>query len=454
MDDDTIAALSTPPGRGGIGVIRVSGKQTLPILSGIIGKWPRRPVPRHAYHKHIVNKDTQVDECIVVFYPGLNSYTGEDLAEISLHSNPFVIEEVLKLIYRHQARGALPGEFTYRAFKNGKIDLIQAESVNQLINANSRYFAQIQFQGIDGKLSGRIEKLRENIVDLGVRIETVIEFQEDHYLGEIDLNENLKAAGQILEHILSHADLNETLNRGLEVVIMGKVNVGKSSLFNALLMEDRVITSTIPGTTRDFIKEKLYVEGFPLEVVDIAGFQSRTADDVERQGMLRGIEKAKKSDAVIFMLDASEKLEESDFEIYDSIREKPKIVVANKIDILDSKVLNRIKSSFKEEEICEISAKNGENLDGIFSFLKKRVHAFQDHQFLFSFSPRQARLFQELKQRIDRLKELKVVPGVGTHAEIIAEEIRQALDIIGQLTGDVSSDEVLREIFSRFCVGK
>ena len=459
MDDDTIAALSTPPGRGGIGIVRISGKNTITILSKIIEKLPEPVVPRRAYHSFIVEKAERIDECIVVFYKGFNSYTGEDLAEISIHSNPFIIEEVLKLIFRNNARSALPGEFTYRAFKNGKIDLIQAESVNQLINANSRYFASIQFDGIDGRLSGLIRKLRENILELGIRIETVIEFEEDQYLRKISLREKLDETCRILEHILSHATLNETLNRGIEVVIMGKVNVGKSSLFNTILMEDRAIISTTPGTTRDFIKEKVYVDGFPFDIFDIAGIHTGATDEVERQGIMRGYEKVKTSEAVIFMLDASETLDKSDFEIYKHIKNKNKIMVANKIDIVDPVVLDSIKSSFKGEDIFAISAKKNQNIDVIFSFFKRLAQSLQDKQFLFSFNQRQKRLFQELEQRLNHLKELVITKRVKSNAvyhnaEIIAEEIRHAFHIIGQLTGEVSTQEVLEGIFAQFCVGK
>jgi tRNA modification GTPase len=395
----------------------------------------------------------------VVFYEGFNSYTGEDVAEISIHSNPFIIEEILSIIFQNDAREALPGEFTYRAFKNGKIDLIQAESVNQLIHANSRNFAGIQFQGVDGKLSGLIKKLREHIVELGIRIETVIEFEEDQVLDTIHLREKLEEARSILEHILSHAGLNETLNKSIEVVIVGKVNVGKSSLFNSILMEDRAITSTLPGTTRDFIKERIYIDGSPLDIIDVAGIQSRILDEVEHQGILKGTEKIKTCDAVIFMLDASEMMDKSDFEIYELIRKKQRMVVANKIDIANTRALDEIESNFKEEEIFRVSVKNNQNLDSVFSFFKKLVRSIQDNQFLFSFTPRQSRLFRELKQSLDHIKE-RLAGGDGEsqpvyhHTEIIAEEIRQALKVIGKLTGEVSTEEILQGIFSRFCVGK
>ena len=459
MDDDTIAALSTPLGKGGIAVIRISGANTRPILAELIESSPRSISPGRACHGFVVAKNKRIDECVVVFFKNPNSYTGQDLAEISIHSNPFLIEEVLELIFKIGARSALPGEFTYRAFKNGKMDLIQAESVNQLINANSKYYASVQFENMDGRLSERVELLRERIMDLGIRIETVIEFEEDQFLKRIQIEKQLTETLTMLRQILSHAVLNETLNRGFQVVLTGKVNVGKSSLFNSLLMQERAIISPIPGTTRDYISERIYVEGFPFILVDVAGIHQGKAGEIETLGIQRGVQRIQSSDAVIFMLDASRKLDQSDFEIYELIKARPKMIVANKIDIVKLEVMNQIKSAFGKEKIHEISAKENKNINSVFSFFNRLLKSLEKKESTYYLNQRQKKLFEDLDQVLKGVRQLVKSGGSHDHpvysnAEIIAEEIRKSLEIIGHLTGTVSTEEILNRIFSRFCVGK
>ena len=269
----------------------------------------------------------------MTYFKGPKSYTGEDVSEIAVHSSPFIVEAVLELIFRHNVRQALPGEFTFRAFKNGKMDLIQAESVNELINANSRYHALMKFDNLEGKLSDLVSSLRRHLMELGVRIESIIEFQEDQYLEHIEISNEIKKTMQIVQRVVSHAKFNDMLDKGFNIVIAGKVNVGKSSLFNHLLMEDRSIISSIPGTTRDFIREKVYIDGFPFDITDVAGINSATDDHIETIGIARSFEKIETSDAVIFLLDASRPLEDTDIRIYDSIRQKERLILINKIDV-------------------------------------------------------------------------------------------------------------------------
>jgi tRNA modification GTPase len=459
MHDDTIAALSTPIGKGGIAVLRVSGDDVFNILEIIIEKIPKKIVPQKTYFGFVVKNGHRVDECVFVYYKKPHSYTGEDLAEISIHSNPFIIEEVLNLIFKNGARLAMPGEFTYRAFKNGKMDLIQAESINELINANSKYFAFLKLDGVDGKLSDLIKKVRKNLIGLGIKIETAIEFQEDQFLDDIQIQSEIDGTINTLEQILSHSGLNEVLNKGLNIVIIGKVNVGKSSLFNTLLMEDRAITSHTPGTTRDFLKEKLYVDGFPFEIIDIAGINLKSESAIESEGMKRGLERIEQSDAVIFMLDASVALDELDYEIYERIKKKKRILVANKIDIVNPDVLQQIRSYFTREKICEISAKEGSNIDDIFDFFKNLRKMNINKNIHFSLNQRQKNLLDSLSDKLNQLKSLCGTEiGRGSadvqNTEIIAEEIRAGIDIIGQLTGEISTQEIINGIFSQFCIGK
>lgn len=452
MDDATIAALSTPHGRGGIAVVRISGKGTQKIIRTIVEKLPEKILSHKAYHSFIKKKGKRIEECVVVFFKSPHSYTGEDVAEVSLHSNPHIIEEVLSLIYKNKARCALQGEFTYRAFKNGKMDLIQAESVNELINANSRYYALMKFGSLEGKLSELVKRIRENLIELGIKIETKIEFEEDQFLKGIGINEELEKTENIIKKILSSSRFNEILNRGLNIVIVGKINVGKSSLFNTLLMEDRSIISSIPGTTRDFIKEKIFIDGLPVEITDVAGINRKSKDDVEVQSMGRSLEKIKESDAVVFMLDSSTEINETDFEIYNLIKRKKKVIVANKIDIVNQNVLKQIKSHFKNEKIHEVSVKKNINIERIILFLKGIVNSVKVGRDSFAVNQRQRHNLEELRLILNKVNGM--IKNNSCNVEIIAEEIKNAIKVIGELTGEISSQDILHKIFSEFCIGK
>lgn len=461
MDGDTVAALSTPLGRGGIAVIRISGGNTLPILRRLIETLPSAIEPRRAYHGFITANTPDkkhIDECVAVYFKAPHSYTGEDVAEISIHSNPFIIEEVLNLVFLQdqsgeaEARNALPGEFTYRAFKNGKMDLIQAESVNELINANSRYYAHMKFGSLEGRLSRFMEELKEGLVNLGVLIETKIEFEEDQFFDAIEIARPLKEPLKRLDAILTNARFNDLLNKGLSVVIAGKVNVGKSSLFNTLLMEERSIISATPGTTRDFIREKLYIDGFPVDITDVAGINRETADVIETIGIKRSLEKMETCDAVIFMLDASQPVDHTDREIYELIKNKKRLIIANKTDIADPGVWDSIGAVFGEEAIVNVSVKDHVNIDAVTGFLEGIIRDIGEREAEFTVNRRQRGLLEELRVVLKRAGDM-----VGEHSgqvELVAEEIRRALGIIGQLMGEVTPDDILNKIFSEFCVGK
>jgi len=452
MDDATIAALSTPPGKGGIAVIRISGPDTLERLGSIIESFPQPLIPRRAYHQYVIKAEKRIEECVFVFYKGPHSYTGEDLAEISIHSNPFLIEEVLNLIYQANIRAALPGEFTFRAFKNGKMDLIQAETVNELINANSRVYANMKFGSLEGQLSRLVAKIREYLIDMGSRVETKLEFEEDQYLDRIDFSEGLHEIISEIKQVLSHSRFNDLLDKGLNVVLVGRFNVGKSSLFNQVLMEERSITSPIPGTTRDFIEQKIYIGGFPIVLVDVAGMNKDSRDTIEKKGIQRSYEKIKNSDAVIFMVDASQQLDKTDYEIQKKIENKDKLVVVNKVDIGNPEVLSQIHGHFKGDRVVEISVKDQINLGSITGYLKKLVTDVQNQNQTYTINRRQQSHLRRLRDCLQ-----KILCGGRKGAaeiEIVAEEIKGALQIIADLTGEITADDILKRIFANFCVGK
>ena len=452
MDDDAIVALATPPGRAGIAVVRISGSQSERIVRKIIRPLPAKLEARRSYHGFIQAAGRRIDECLAVVFKAPRSYSGEDMAEISLHSNLFLVEEVIRLICACGARPALPGEFTFRAFKNGKLDLLQAEAVNDLIQANSRAGALMQFNNLEGRLSRAVAQLRAALLQAAIQVETRIEFVEDQLLEENATGGDLAAAAAVLEKILSQSRFNEILNHGLQVVIAGRVNVGKSSLFNALLLKERSIISALPGTTRDTIQENLVLEGFPFHITDMAGIRDDSGDDIENQGMQRSLAKIAQADAVIFMVDASLPLAETDRQIYKLLAGKKRLLLANKSDLARSGVVKSIKAEFPAETVHLVSAKNGKNLEAAVNFMKELLRQMPDASGQTGVNLRQRTLLEKLLLKIRLIEQMQ---SAGLEAcEVIAEEIRQGLALIGELTGTIGPADVLQGVFARFCIGK
>ena len=452
MDDETIVALATPPGKAGIAVIRISGSKSQAIVRGLFEPQPGAWQGRKSYHGFIHSQGRHIDECLVTVFKAPRTYSGEDMAEISLHSNLAIIEAVIDLACRLGARPALPGEFTYRAFRNGKMDLLQAEAVNDLIQANSRVYALMEFGNLEGRLSRMVASIRARLVEMAIVIETEIEFAEDQRLETDAVDPGLTAAIDGLEKILSHSRFNEILDQGMHIVIAGRVNVGKSSLFNALLMKERSIISHLPGTTRDYIQEKLHLDGLPFQITDMAGIRDDSGDDIENQGMRRSLDKIAQADAVIFMVDASQPPHAGDHKIYRLIREKKRILLANKKDLAPAGAAGNIRRAFPGETVHLLSARNGENLEPVIDFLKGLWHEIGEPAGDTAVNLRQKALLEKLLQNLGQIRQMQAQRPAQT--EMIAEEIRRGLRLIGELTGAVSSAEILRGIFAQFCIGK
>ncbi|MBN2399930.1 MAG: tRNA uridine-5-carboxymethylaminomethyl(34) synthesis GTPase MnmE [Candidatus Aminicenantes bacterium] len=452
MDDETIVALATPPGQAGIAVIRLSGSKSHAIVRAIFEPLPGTWHGRKSYHGFIHSQGERVDECLVTVFKAPRTYCGEDMAEISLHSNLAIIEAVIDLTCRLGARPALPGEFTYRAFRNGKMDLLQAEAVNELIRANSRVFALMEFGNLEGRLSHMVGSIRARLLEMAVAIETDIEFAEDQRLETDAIDPNLEVAINDLEKILGQSRFNETLDQGMQIVIAGRVNVGKSSLFNALLMKERSIISHLPGTTRDYIQEKLHIDGWLFRITDMAGIREGSGDDIENQGMRRSRDKIAQADAVIFMVDASQALQAGDQEIFALIRDKNRILLANKKDLAPPTAIENIRRAFPDEIIHLVSAKNGENLEPIIDFLKNLWRQIADPACTTVVNLRQKTLLAKLLENLRHIEQWQTQSPIQT--EMIAEDIRRGLRLIGELTGAVSSAEILQGIFAKFCIGK
>ena len=452
MDDDSIVALATPPGRAGIAVIRISGSQSEHIVRKIIGPLPAKLEERRSYHGFIHHEGRRIDECLAIVFRAPRSYSGEGMAEISMHSNLFVAEEVIELICSCGARPALPGEFTYRAFRNGKLDLLQAEAVNDLIQAHSRAGALMQFNNLEGRLSKTVAALRAALLQAAIQVETRIEFAEDQHIAADAPAGELSGAAAILENILAQNRFSAILNQGLHVVIAGRVNVGKSSLFNALLLKERSIISPLPGTTRDYIQENLVLDGFPFHVTDMAGLREGSGDDIENQGMERSLAKIAQADAVLFMVDASQPLAEADMQIYKLLAGKKLLLLANKSDLAPGGVVKSVEAAFPGEIVHLISAKNGEHLDAAVNFMKGLLRQLPDPSGQTVVNLRQKALLEKLLEKIRSIERLQS-PGLET-TELVAEEIRQGLGLIGELTGEISAEDILRGVFAKFCIGK
>ena len=452
MEEGTIAALSTPSGRGGIAVIRISGDLAQTITKEIIEGVPEKIIDRKAVHSFITESGKRIEECVYTFFRSPNSYTGEDIVEISIHANPHLSEAVLSLIFGRGAREALPGEFTYRAFKNNKIDLIQAESVNELINANSKYYAEMKFGNLEGKLSIFLEDLKKELVSLAVKVESIIEFQEDQSLEEIEFTPELESSITGINKIISGYRFNEVLDKGLKVVIVGKANVGKSSLFNSLLLEERSITSSIPGTTRDFIREKIFIEGYPVELMDVAGINSGSVDDIEKLGISISIDLVKDSDAVIFLLDGSTDIDDNDRSIYDLIKDKEQIIFINKSDNLKDRVIESVSEEFNSSKVFQLSVLNNTGMEKVYEFISSIINEIGEDKAEISVNLRQKNLLVEISDSLINVK--RMIKAGKTDIELTAEEVRTCVTNIGRLLGEVTNEDILGKIFSNFCVGK
>jgi tRNA modification GTPase len=452
MDEDTIVALATPPGRAGIALVRLSGGKSQEIVNGLFEPLPPRWQRRKCHHGFIHSREGRIDECLLTVFEAPRSYSGEDMAEISIHSNPAIIEAVIDLACRLGARPALPGEFTYRAFRNGKLDLLQAEAVNELIQANSRVFARMEFGNLEGRLSALVGSIRSRLLQMAVAVESDIEFAEAQDL-EIDgAVPGLAAAVADLERILAQSRFNEVLDRGLHVVIAGMVNVGKSSLFNALLLKERSIISDAPGTTRDYIQERLHLDGVLFQITDMAGIRSGSGDDIENQGMRLSLDRIAQADAVIFMVDASRPVQEGDRRIHLMLQGKKRILLANKKDLAAPGAATAIGREFPGETVHLLSARNGEGLQPVVDYLKSLCREAEAGAGELVVNLRQKNLLGRLLRNLKRIAAMPPRPPLP--AEVIAEEIRQGLRWIGELTGAISTDDVLRGIFSTFCIGK
>lgn len=450
--DDTIIALATPPGIGAIGVIRLSGKNSFPIVNELFPSKDLLQVPSHTLHVGYLQENGKpIDEVVLSLFRGPRSYTGEDVIEISCHGSPYIHQQVMEACIRKGARLAKPGEFTQRAFLAGKMDLAQAESVADIIASNTAASHKAALHAMRGGFSAKLRDLREQLIRFAALIELELDFsQEDVEFADRGafyslINELRESTGQLIDSFR----LGNVIRNGVSVAIIGKPNAGKSTLLNTLLNENRAIVSDIPGTTRDTIEEVINIGGILFRLIDTAGIRQHTSDVIESAGVERSLEKMKQADLVLYLFDASDDIAEIEQRVNElKMQGTNYLLVANKIDQL---------SSYKEKfadwgSIIFISARQHLNVDALKQEMTEKVleGKVQAENNIVT----NARHYQALKEAAQSLEDIKAGLDSSLPGDLLAPDIRRALHYLGEITGQVSNEDMLDYVFSKFCIGK
>jgi tRNA modification GTPase len=471
MEQDTIAAVATPVGSGGIGIIKISGRDALSIAAAIFQKTGNTPdgsrttearlvaalQSHRLYYGHIVDPENGrvLDEVLLAAMSAPNTYTREDVVEINTHSGHVVLTATLELVLRQGARLAEPGEFTKRAYLSGRIDLTQAEAVVDIINSLTDKALEIAASQIRGDLKQKVEAIRDILLEILTEIEAAIDFPEDVE----DIIKGGRAVAVVaneaiepLKELIRQYDNAHILRDGIKMAVVGKPNVGKSSLMNRLLQNDRAIVTPIPGTTRDLIEETLNIRGIPVVVADTAGLHE-TDDPVEVIGIQKTEEYIKRSDLVLFMIDAGEPLAREDYRIYETIHNKRSIIVVNKIDLVDKHAGPDFPDTWAQTPAIKISALYGEGLGALKDLIAKiSMGEFQLETAHVA--------IPNLRHKIALERCLQLTTSVvaaihnKTPFELIAIDIQEAIDAVGEIVGLTTREDVIDQIFSRFCIGK
>lgn len=438
---DTITAIATPIGTGGVGVIRISGEKSFEIIKNIFSKQIIIGKINHGWIKD--REEKFIDEVIVLPFKNPNSYTGEDVIEIQCHGGINVLRNILDLILQNGARLAERGEFTKRAFLNQKIDLSQAEAVCDLIHAKTQNFAQQSAKNLSGVLTEKIKEIRNDIFEILSRIVAGIDFPDDVAEPKYEyLQEEVEKSLQKIEEILACAKSSNVLRQGIKIAILGKPNVGKSSLFNVLLSMNRAIVTDIAGTTRDIITESLDFDGIPVTLIDTAGIRENSQiDKVEEIGIEYSKQAADEADLILFLYDGSTGLNEDDKTILDLIKDKKYIKIANKADL--------IQSTNKEDLTFSTVTKQG------FDELKQQIKKFvgeksiEDTEFITNNRQQDC-----LKNAQESLNQARLAINIKELQDLISIDIKSALLYLDEITGEVITDDILNNIFDNFCIGK
>jgi len=444
MKDTTIAAISTAYGEAGIGIVRLSGPDALSIAKEVIGK--ELPNRKMVYCK-VKDGDKVIDEALACFMQGPHSYTGEDVVEIQCHGGLLSTKEILALLLRKGAVPADRGEFTKRAFLNGRMDLSQAEAVIDLIKARSSKGYKEALSQMEGSLSIKIKDIRKNILDLLVQLSVNMDYPDEdiEQLTYDNISKSLSQIGDELLKLKESAGEGRIVREGLSVAIVGKPNVGKSSLLNAFLKENRSIVTNIPGTTRDTIEEQAQLRGFTIRFIDTAGIH-KSSDEVESIGIERSISALKSADLLLVLLDASRALEKEDEEILSSSENIPRIVIANKQDSLSSDFNPAI-------SYIKASIKTGQGIEEIEDEIEKVITGgkVRREDDLLVTNIRHASL---IEKALNEILEAKEMTSRAEAIDFIEINVKAAFDYLGEIIGETATDQVISEVFSRFCLGK
>jgi tRNA modification GTPase len=456
--DDTIVAISSPIGEGGIGIVKMSGPDVLPILRPMFvpaggsasdhSSW--EPVSHHLYHGRILDPQTReiIDEVLVSYMKAPHTYTRQDVGEINCHGGVVPLRRVLELTLRRGARLASPGEMTLRAFLFGRLDLAQAEAVLDVVRARTEAALRVAVEQLDGRLSQEIRQVRAELLQVLAYLEAAIDFSEDE-IPERDIEGPLREASQTLERLIETAERGIIYRQGIRAAIVGRPNVGKSSLLNRLLRTSRAIVAPIPGTTRDTLEETVNLQGVPLVLVDTAGI-AHSKKLVERLGIERSRQALAGADLALLVVDAHEPLQDADKEIARLIGTKPAILVVNKTDL---PVRARFENLLPHARRVDLSALTGEGLDGLEQAIVELIFsgkvAVSDSALVTN--PRHK---QALELALDHVRSAMQGDAAGSPVDLIAIDVTAAVNALGEITGETASEDLLETIFSEFCVGK
>jgi tRNA modification GTPase len=443
--EDTIAAVATAPGRGGIGIVRVSGPDVTSIAAAVTG---RLPEPRYATYSRFkdANGDT-IDEGIALYFKGPDSFTGEDVLELQGHGGPVVLDMLLNRILELGVRIAEPGEFSQRAFLNDKIDLAQAEAIADLIDSGTQLAARGAMRSLQGEFSRRISALLASVIELRIYVEAAIDFPEEEidFLSDERIESQLREVKSALKLILDEAHAGALLSEGAAVVLVGKPNAGKSSLMNAMTGRDTSIVTHIPGTTRDIVHETLQLDGIPLRMIDTAGIREST-DVVESEGVRRAVKAVQEADLVIALIDASlaPADRQADLAELDDLLSGEAIVVFNKIDLLEA-------GEALPAGGIAVSVKTGEGMPSLKTALKRQLGVETELEGGFTARTRHLNALSAALAAVEAGEAALVELAAG---ELLAEELSQCQKALSRITGEFTADDLLGEIFSSFCIGK
>ena len=460
--NDTVVALATAPGSGAIAIIRLSGPKAIAICNSLfVSVVPGKLIKDQATHTihlgHIKDGDKTLDEVLVSVFKNPNSYTGEDVIEISCHGSPFIQQEIIQLMLRNGCRMATPGEFTLRAFLNGKLDLSQAEAVADLIASDNEASHKIAMQQMRGGFSSEIAKLREELLNFASLIELELDFAEEdvEFADRTQFKALVDRITEVLKRLIDSFAVGNVIKNGIPVAIVGEPNVGKSTLLNALLNEDRAIVSDIAGTTRDTIEDEIAIGGIGFRFIDTAGIRE-TKDLVESIGIQKTFEKIDQSQVVIYLFDSSSavaELERIQIEI-EKIKNKhplkPLIVLANKVDKLSQEDKKLLENTL--DNVLLLSAKSGQGVDELTAKLLDLINtgALRNDETIVT----NTRHYDALLKAFEEIQKVKYGLESGLSGDLMAIDIRQALYHFGEITGEITNDDLLGNIFANFCIGK